>query len=461
MNHKARAAIAEYRMLKQGDRVAAAVSGGADSVALLDFLCSLTGLGLTVRACHLNHCLRGEESDRDEQLVRTMCREYGVELAVKRVEVKPYAASRKLSVETAARQLRYAFFEEVSRQWDCKIATAHTLSDAAETVLLNLARGTGLAGLCGIPAVRGRIIRPLIGCTRQEVEDYCQRHGLCYVTDSSNLTDAFARNRVRHQVLPQLERENPRAAQAIGRMSALLRQDRDYLEAQAAQAARELARGDGLDAAGAAALHPALQGRVLAGLLARQGIECSAQRVRALEQLLGNRRRVRLTGDWYAVVRRGVLRLEPSAPAGGPIRPRLLPKPGLDGLWVEAAEGKWLLFSVINCADYENFENISSAYLNLVMDYDKITGDILLRARQPGDRIRPAGRGCSKDLRRAFSELALLDRERLCVLADQEGILCAEGVGIDQRVSPDEGSGRLLRIALCGEDGRNQEKCGG
>ena len=258
-------------------------------------------------------------------------------------------------------------------------------------------------------------------------------------------------------MLPQLERENPRAAQAIGRMSALLRQDRDYLEAQAAQAARELARGDGLDAAGTAALHPALRWRVLAGLLARQGIECSAQRVRALEQLLGYRRRVRLTGDWYAVVRRGVLRLEPSAPAGGPIRPRLLPKSGLDGLWVEAAEGKWLHFSVINCADYENFENISSAYLNLVMDYDKITGDILLRARQPGDRIRPAGRGCSKDLRRAFSELALPDRERLCVLADQEGILCAEGVGIDQRVSPDEGSGRLLRIALCGEDGCTTE----
>ena len=201
MNRKARATIEEFSMLRQGDTVTAAVSGGADSVALLDFLCSLTDLRLTVRACHLNHCLRGEESDRDEQLVRTMCEQYGIPLDLRRVEVKALARERGVSIEVAAREARYAFFDELAEKYRCKIATAHTLSDAAETVLLNLARGTGIAGLCGIPPVRGAVVRPLIGCTRRETEDYCAAHGLCYVTDSTNLTDRYTRNHIRHNVL--------------------------------------------------------------------------------------------------------------------------------------------------------------------------------------------------------------------------------------------------------------------
>lgn len=229
MNHNARATIEEFSMLAQGDTVAAAVSGGADSVALLDFLCAQLDLGLTVRACHLNHCLRGEESDRDEQLVRTMCAQYGVALDVRRVDVRALAHTRGLSLETAAREARYAFFEEVARTHGCKIATAHTLSDAAETVVLNLARGTGIAGLCGIPPVRGDIVRPLIGCTRAQTEAYCAAHGLCYVTDSTNLTDSCTRNHIRHNILPQLFRVNPGALEAVGRMTAALRRDADYL----------------------------------------------------------------------------------------------------------------------------------------------------------------------------------------------------------------------------------------
>lgn len=123
MNRKARATIEEFSMLRQGDTVTAAVSGGADSVALLDFLCSLTDLRLTVRACHLNHCLRGEESDRDEQLVRTMCEQYGIPLDLRRVEVKALARERGVSIEVAAREARYAFFDELAEKYRCKIAT--------------------------------------------------------------------------------------------------------------------------------------------------------------------------------------------------------------------------------------------------------------------------------------------------------------------------------------------------
>lgn len=264
MNHNARATIEEFSMLAQGDTVAAAVSGGADSVALLDFLCAQLDLGLTVRACHLNHCLRGEESDRDEQLVRTMCAQYGVALDVRRVDVRALAHTRGLSLETAAREARYAFFEEVARTHGCKIATAHTLSDAAETVVLNLARGTGIAGLCGIPPVRGDIVRPLIGCTRAQTEAYCAAHGLCYVTDSTNLTDSCTRNHIRHNILPQLFRVNPGALEAVGRMTAALRRDADYLSGAAREAGARAARGEGYDLGALRALHPALRARVIA-----------------------------------------------------------------------------------------------------------------------------------------------------------------------------------------------------
>ena len=457
MNHKARATIEQYGMLRQGDTVAAAVSGGADSVALLDFLCSLVDLGITVRACHLNHCLRGEESDRDERLVRTMCREYGVELDVERVEVRSLAAARGLSLETAAREARYAFFARVAKERGCKVATAHTLSDTAETVLLNLARGTGIAGLCGIPPVRGAFIRPLIACTRRETEEYCAAHGLCYVTDSTNLSDVYTRNHIRHNVLPPLLRVNPGAVEAVGRMTTALRRDADYLAAEARRAAGGIERDGGYDAAALSALHPALRARIVAGLLEGCGIERSAERIAAVEALLegAGRHVTQLSGSWYAAVRGGVLRMERRrAAAARPLKPRAYPKSALDGLRLVLERGKTIEFSVINCADYEIFKNIDGLGLKSVADYDKIKPDVFLRSRQAGDRLRPAGRGCSKTLKKLFSELALPDRDRLAVLADADGVFYAEGAGVDERVRVDGGTRRILTVTVLQEDGQ-------
>ncbi|MEM1485630.1 tRNA lysidine(34) synthetase TilS [Oscillospiraceae bacterium PP1C4] len=458
MNRKARDTIEQFEMLRQGDTVTAAVSGGADSVALLDFLCSLVELGLVVRACHLNHCLRGEESDRDEQLVSTMCGQYGVPLDVKRVEIKPLARARGLSLEQAARDERYAFFEEIAEKYNSKIATAHSLSDTAETVLFNLARGTGITGMCGIPPVRGNIIRPLIACSRAEIEDYCATRGLCYVTDSTNLSDDYTRNHIRHNVIPQLYRVNSGALGAIGRMTGSLRQDADYLAGETLRIAAELARDGGIDTVRLSAQHPAIRSRVVAGLLESSGIERSAERIALIEGMLsgGRKHTLQVGRDDYIVVREGILRLEHRQKSrSGTIKPRVLKKMQLDGAVLTLECGKTIEFSIINCADYEIFENNTELVLKNAVDYDKINIDLFLRARQAGDRIKPVGRGCTKSLKKLYSELALTARERLCVIADSGGVIFAEGAGVDERVQVNKTTKNVL--AFCITDQKTEE----
>lgn len=191
-----------YELLEPGDTVYCAVSGGPDSMALLWGLYLLREqMGITLRAAHFNHNLRGAESDRDEAFVRDFCARYDIPLAVASKQVLP----GDKGLEAAAREARYGFFDTLPG----KLATAHTANDNAETVLLHLVRGTGLKGLGGIAPVRGRIIRPMLTVTRRQVRDFLAENYIPFVEDSSNETDAFLRNRLRHGVMPLLEGKIP------------------------------------------------------------------------------------------------------------------------------------------------------------------------------------------------------------------------------------------------------------
>ena len=224
-------------MTQPGDTVICAVSGGADSVCMLHVLLSLRNtLGITVEAAHFNHQLRGEESDRDEAFVRTLCAELGVVLHVDNGDVRARAAKTHESVEEAARALRYAFFSSLSG----RIATAHTQDDNLETVLLNLTRSTGLAGLCGIPPRRERFIRPMLAVSRAEIEAYLAQNGLSHVTDSTNFLPDARRNRLRQSVIPLLKAENPSLCETAFRMCRLLEADEAQLSAQA-EAVKQIA----------------------------------------------------------------------------------------------------------------------------------------------------------------------------------------------------------------------------
>ncbi|MCM1150094.1 MAG: tRNA lysidine(34) synthetase TilS [Butyricicoccus sp.] len=216
----------KYDMLPDGARILCAVSGGADSVCLLHLLKSG---GADVVCAHFNHRLRGAESDRDERFVRALCEKLGVECLTGAGDVARRAAENSIGTEEAARALRYEFlFESAEKCGADRIATAHNAEDNAETVIMNLARGAGLRGLGGIPPRRGKIIRPLLQTTREEIIAYLAENGLGHVEDSTNAADAFARNRLRHHVLPVLRQQNEAAVLNIARAAELFRADEEY-----------------------------------------------------------------------------------------------------------------------------------------------------------------------------------------------------------------------------------------
>lgn len=222
MLNKLCAALTEDGLISPGDCVTCAVSGGADSIALLFGMYLLREkLRIEVRAAHFNHHLRGAESDADEAFVRDFCGGYGIPLDVGGAQVQP----GKKGLEAAAREARYAFL----RALPGKIATAHTADDNAETVLMHLLRGTGLKGLGGINPVSGNVIRPMLGITRQEVEEFLEEYHLPHREDSSNAGDDFLRNRIRHRVMPLLKAENPSVSQTVSAMARRVRQDEDFL----------------------------------------------------------------------------------------------------------------------------------------------------------------------------------------------------------------------------------------
>lgn len=198
--------IREHNMISSQDTIIVGLSGGADSVALL---LSLLDLGYTCKAAHCNFLLRGEDSDRDEAFVSDLCERLGVELKVILFETKECAKLKGISIEMAARELRYDWFNYlIESGYGSKIAIAHHRDDNVETFFLNLTRGAGLKGLCGIQPVNGNIIRPLLDLSRVQIEDYLQKKEQSYVVDCTNLEDEFARNKIRLHVIPMLEKIN-------------------------------------------------------------------------------------------------------------------------------------------------------------------------------------------------------------------------------------------------------------
>ena len=323
-----RSALAEYKMIEKGDAVVAALSGGADSVSLLHALTELSGeLGITVSACHVNHHLRGEESDADMHFCEKLCAGLGVELKVLEADVFSMQQKHE-SLEECARRVRYDFFADVSA--GKKLATAHNSNDCAETVLLNLMRGTGLKGLCGIPPVRVNIIRPLIFCTRDDVEAYCNSRGLSWVTDKTNLSTDYTRNKIRHIILPEMLKINGSLFSTMNRMELSLREDSDFLDGMAAESLLEAERpvelrrslGDGTyehiqlkgwSAEKLAALPKPVQSRAIKLILTGGGIEPSALRINTARDIIaqGGGKFNPCRGKFF-VVRRGTAYIEES-----------------------------------------------------------------------------------------------------------------------------------------------------
>ena len=234
---RAQALAEEYGMFPPGGTVLLAVSGGRDSMTLLHWCAAhAQAWGVKLAVGHYHHGMRGEAADLDEERVSSWCADHAIPFYAGRGDVYGESARQGKGVEEVGRELRYAFLESLADALGAgAIATAHNADDNAETLLLHLIRGSGLQGLTGIPPRRGRLIRPLLTTTRAEIDAYAAAYALPYGDDGTNEDDAYARNRLRHQVTPVLESLNPRYVESAAQAIRLLRRDNDYLNAQAAQ----------------------------------------------------------------------------------------------------------------------------------------------------------------------------------------------------------------------------------
>lgn len=434
--------IAAYDMLRPDEPVLVALSGGADSVALLH---ALWALDYPVRAFHLNHCLRGAESDRDEAFCRALCARLGVELTVERVDVAAAAREQGNGVEETARRMRYARLQDAAQ--GMKIATAHTADDNLETVLFHLVRGTGPKGLAGIPPVRGQIIRPMLRVERMQVEEYLASIGQDYVTDSTNADDAYTRNRIRHTVVPALREIQPSAAQAAARLGDLLRQDEDCLDGLVQECMAQAARPDGAwEIAPLRQVHPAVRTRALRRLLAQDGMplrDLTAQHIFALEQLLESEKpsaSCDLPHGFTARREYGALRLvreeEQTIRLAVP-----LVVPSEQTLWngsvrvsVHVLEKNEVFYKSFNtfCVDCGTIDFVS----------------LCVRTRKAGDRIRLTETGGSRTLKKLLIDRKIprCKRDGLAVIADKTGVIAVQDIGMDCSRSPQGGARMQIKI---------------
>ena len=231
--------IQKYNLIQRGDRIVVAVSGGPDSICLLDILnkiknknCQLNPEPMAIFVAHVNHMIR-KEACEDEAFVRDYCEKNGIEFFSKSIDVEKFANNNKMGTEEAGRFVRYEFFDEVAKKVGAnKIAIAHNKNDSAETIIMNILRGTGVSGLKGIePIKNNKYIRPLINCKREEIENYCEKNSLNPRIDKTNFENVYTRNKVRNIVIPYIKKEfNSNIVETITRLSELVKEDDDFIQ---------------------------------------------------------------------------------------------------------------------------------------------------------------------------------------------------------------------------------------
>ncbi|MEJ2009621.1 MAG: tRNA lysidine(34) synthetase TilS [Acidobacteriota bacterium] len=444
-------------LVRAGERVGAAVSGGPDSVLLLNFLARLSGdVGCQVAVVHFNHHLRGAESDEDEVFVRGLALHYKVPFFRGEARVAEEARRRRRNLEATARDLRYRFFLGLIRQGKVdKVATAHTLDDQAETVLLHILRGTGTKGLGGIHTrLDNKIIRPFLTLTRAEIEAEAGKQNLQFRVDSTNLDTRFRRNKVRLELLPTLEREyNPELKRLLSELAGRAREDEAYLEQQArerASAWRLRERGtERISRRVLASIPPALARRILRQML--YGVEGSLSGIThrhidalyrlALQSQSG--RKLQLSGGVAARTEFEWLVLSPMARNGKPsefVYNVVIP------CTISVREiGRSVTFKIVSAKELdEGYNNLEWPKLDPL----KLPACLVLRNWRQGDRYCPVGYKKSVKVKELFRghRIPIVERAVWPVLDSEKGIVCARGFPASKWSVGEERAGKVLLI---------------
>ena len=395
--------------------------------------------GFELRCAHFDHRLRGAESDRDREFVKDYCQKRSIPCYVGAADVLAYAAENGMGIEEAARTLRYEFLEKIAQEIGaCRIATAHTANDNAETMLFNFGRGSGLKGLCGIPPVRGKIIRPMLQTTTEEVLQYLEEKSIPHVEDSTNLEDEYMRNRIRHRVIPELRKVNSGFDENLIRCAALLREDDEYLTSQAQSFVASHFFNDSISVSEFAELPKPILARVLL-LIVPFGL--SSTHVEAVRGIATGK-------DCHAYADIPGMRVvrEYDKLIFGKRKFAEISKHGLQiGETTEITEAGY----EISCEFINNCKEIHNSFNIFFFKSDSICGNMFVMSRVEGEKIRLNGRNCTKTLKKLFSEAKLNGENKslIPVVYDEKGVIAVYGFGIAERCAPNQGDS-VIKIEI-------------
>lgn len=433
IKNKILAAMEDFEMLEANDTVVVGVSGGADSMALLHFLNNYADMKINVIAAHINHNLRGKEALRDENFVRTYCAENEINLEVLSADIKATAVEKNIGIEECARKIRYRFFEELSIKYSAncsaKIATAHTLSDAAETLMFNLTRGSGLKGLCSIPMKRGNLIRPLRYLSREEIEKYCEFYEISYVNDSTNSDVDFSRNRIRHNIIPELKKLNPNFESSVLRLMNNLSNDDGYLNKIAEQKFNQLLQDGKFDIKALKSLEKPILSRVIK-LFVASDYNLEYKHFDLVYDILekGNGA-VNLPGNKRLIIKNGKLIYEnilsTSVDASNNFKKYFKVTNSL------TLGNKTFIIKIVDIREFNKLLTEDPTLFKKSIDYATISDDTIFRNRREKDKFKKAGSKVTKTLKKLFNEYKIdpVNRNSVLILETDGNIVWIEGFG--------------------------------
>lgn len=449
--------IKEKNIIKSGDKILVGLSGGPDSVCMLSLLCSIREEEeIEVAAAHINHMLRGEEADKDEEYSKRLCESLGVRFFSKRIDINKYVLETGKSSELAGREARYDFFNEIINKINFnKIATAHNANDQAETILMRIMRGTGLEGLGGIPVEReGKYIRPILFMKREEVEQYCKENNLTPHIDATNLERIYSRNKVRLDILPYMKNNfNPNIVETINRMALLLQDDNEFIEGEVSKAYKDncFEKENGIVISkNLFNIHSAIVTRVIRKALFtinKSNYDMEMKNIEDIIELsnLGTNKRVDLPKDIYAENVYGDIIIRKKEYIKNKLSNELILNKK-DILHNEVIFDEYILnFDVVNNKDIkqENNEFIKK------FDYDKIN-NVTIRYRKDGDRITPLGMKGSKKLKDIFIDMKIPKekRDEIPLIQFNDDISWIVGIKMSDKFKITKETKHILKVSV-------------
>lgn len=433
--------LSDYRMLENTDEVVVGFSGGADSVCLLHILNSFKDtFCYSLKAVHINHGIRGDEANADENFAKSFCFENAIPFEAFRFNCIKEAEKTKESLEECGRRLRYESFNKVCRETS-KIATAHNANDNAETIIFNIVRGTSVKGLCGIPFTRDNIIRPLLNCSRKEIEGYCKENGLGFVTDSTNSSIEYTRNKIRHLILPVFEEINPAYLSSFNALIDNAKSVTDYLNNNSASLISESKIGDYtysrkilLEADKAVVTQ-----MLYSEFLAYSGLSIDNKKINLLYDLLQKCGRLQIYGNIFAEVKKDYFRFY-RTDVGSSDEFVVI-----SSLPFESKIGNYL----INLKEITNYSKIVNQFGDAdVIDCDTVSGNLVLRTRKAGDEFTFPKRNVTKSLKKLFTEenVPIEIRNKIPVISDDNGVVWVFGFGVTKRCCETDQTDNIILV---------------